>query len=341
MLFFFSGLGAFNGLLLSFYFMFLAKPRSQSNIFLGVLLFMLSVRVAKSVFYFFMADISYTFLQVGLTACFLIGPFLYFYFASVSTQRPQSSLHWKQHLYVHIPIILLINILYPFESNIELWDPYIIKGIYVVWTVYAICALYQIRDVIAKLFNKSKKIDKFEFWLLSIWGGLVPVLAAYFFCGIASYILGAMLFSFFFYILFVLLAFRFNKEPFSIAKNQKYGRKKVKNAESLIASLTNLMEVEKVYQNPLLNLHGLAARLNILPHTLSQLLNENLDIGFSQYLNQYRIKEACAIIKEKKNQKFEAIGYDVGYNSKSTFYAAFKKITGTTPAKFNSNHTVA
>ena len=70
--------------------------------------------------------------------------------------------------------------------------------------------------------------------------------------------------------------------------------------------------------------------------SIAQLLNENLEKGFSQYLNEYRIKEACEIIKGDNNLKFESIGYNVGYNSKSTFYTAFKKITGTTPAKFKT-----
>ena len=94
------------------------------------------------------------------------------------------------------------------------------------------------------------------------------------------------------------------------------------------------MDNEKLHRNPLLKLSDLASKLHILPHTLSQLLNENMEKSFSQFLNEYRIKEACELIKENDNRKLETIGYDVGYNSKSTFYAAFKKITGTTPAKF-------
>jgi len=334
LLFFFSGLGAFNGFLMSFYFIFLAKPKSQSNKFLGLFLFMLSVRVAKSIFYFFNPDLAYSFLQLGLTGCFFIGPFLYFYFASVSNEKVKSKLQWKEHLYILTPIALLVNILIPFETNIEVWNLYVIRGIYTVWFVYSICALYQVKDLQQKVFNKREKVDKFDFWLLSIWIGNMLILAAYLFRGITSYILGALLFSFLFYLLFILLIYRFQKKPYSITNKQKYGRRKVENAEELIFKLNNIMDNEKLYRNPLLKLQGLASKLNVLPHTLSQLLNENLEKGFSQYLNEYRIREACEIIMEEKNHKFESIGYDVGYNSKSTFYTAFKKITGTTPAKY-------
>ena len=338
LLFFFSGLGAFNGFLLSFYFIFWAKPKSLSNQFLGIFLLMLSVRVLKSVFFYFNPDLAYPFLQLGLTGCFFIGPFLYFYFASVASQKETSTLRWKEHLYVLTPVILFINILFPFETNIGLWRTYLIKGIYYVWLMYSIAALYQVRNIFQKVVQKTGKIDRFDFWLLSIWIGNILILFAYLFCGIGSYILGALLFSFLFYILVILLFYRFQKVPYSIPHKQKYGRKKIENSEELILRLNDMMESEKLYRNPLLKLQGLATRLHILPHTLSQLLNENLEKGFSQYLNEYRIKEACKIIMEDNNLKFETIGYDVGYNSKSTFYSAFKKITGTTPAKFREKN---
>ena len=153
LLFFFSGLGAFNGFLLSFYFIFWAEPKSQSNKFLGAFLLMLSIRVLKSVFFYFIPDIDYSFLQLGLTGCFFIGPFLYFYFASV-TNKKDTKLYWKEHLYVLSPIILLINILFPFETNIGLWRPFIIKGIYAVWSIYSIFASYQIRNLLPRIFNK-------------------------------------------------------------------------------------------------------------------------------------------------------------------------------------------
>jgi len=336
LLFFFSSLGAFNGFLLSFYFFFWAKPKSRANRFLGAFLFMLSVRVAKSVIFYFNPEIAYSFLQIGLTACFFIGPFFYFYFASVSNRKAKPSVRWKEHLFVLAPIILLVNVLFPFETNYEMWNTFVIRGIYGVWIAYSFLGIYQIRDVFQKLVSKTEKIDRFDFWLIGISIGNVLVLAAYLFSGIESYILGALLFSFLFYILLVLVFYRFQKEPYSIVSKQKYGRKKIENANELIAQLNTIMEEEKLYKNSLLKLPALAAKLNVLPHTLSQLLNEELKKGFSQYLNEYRIAEACAIIKEDNGSNFESIGYDVGYNSKSTFYSAFKKITGTTPAKFKA-----
>ncbi len=75
LLFFFSALGAFNGIVLGLYFLFFAKPKHISNSFFGAFLLMLSIRVGKSVFFHFNTDLSFHYLQLGLTACFFIGPF--------------------------------------------------------------------------------------------------------------------------------------------------------------------------------------------------------------------------------------------------------------------------
>ena len=49
LLFFFSSLGAFNGLVLSIYFFFFAPKKQLSNFLLGGLLLVLSIRIGKSV----------------------------------------------------------------------------------------------------------------------------------------------------------------------------------------------------------------------------------------------------------------------------------------------------
>lgn len=112
-------------------------------------------------------------------------------------------------------------------------------------------------------------------------------------------------------------------------------------ADSFVARLESLMKTEELYKNPNLKLSDLATKMNISAHQLSQLLNDNLEKSFSTYINEYRINEACERILTDTNLKIEEIGYEVGFNSKSTFFTTFKRIKNTTPLlyreKFSAN----
>lgn len=121
-----------------------------------------------------------------------------------------------------------------------------------------------------------------------------------------------------------------------MSRQVKYGNKRINETEAdqLIKQLNELMNKEELFIDPDLKLPYLAQRLNILPHTLSQLLNENLNKNFTSFINEYRIEFAKKMIQTEAHLKLEAIGYDCGFNSKSTFYSTFKKLTGTTPASF-------
>ncbi|MBY0574727.1 MAG: helix-turn-helix domain-containing protein, partial [Undibacterium sp.] len=64
------------------------------------------------------------------------------------------------------------------------------------------------------------------------------------------------------------------------------------------------------------------------------LINDNVKKSFSLYVNEFRVNEAKTILLEAKAMKMDDIAATCGFNSLSTFYAVFKKQTGTTPAKF-------
>jgi len=162
---------------------------------------------------------------------------------------------------------------------------------------------------------------------------------SYYFAGWGSYILGALLFSFMFYLMCMLLVSMKRKDSLLLKSQASYKDKKIDptKAKELITSLQQLMVTEQCFKNPNLKLPDLAQRLNILPHTLSQLLNDNMNVGFSEYVNQWRIKEAKHLIATHKNHKLDAISYACGFNSTSTFYTTYKKMEGVTPAKYRDS----
>lgn len=100
--------------------------------------------------------------------------------------------------------------------------------------------------------------------------------------------------------------------------------------------LLTLMDEEKPYIDPEITVEKLSKRLAISEKHLSQVLNENLHLNFNNFVNKYRIEEAKRKIVDPKEKDFVIlkIAYDVGFNSKSVFNAAFKKFTGLSPSEY-------
>ncbi len=336
LLFFFSALGAFNGLFLGLYFLFLTKPKHISNRFLGMLLLMLSFRIGKSVVFYFNPDLAFIYLQIGLSACFFIGPFLYFYIRSMLEPKSKIRTTWKYHIALMLPIIIIVGILYPFEFHIQLWRPYIINGIYLQWFFYSIASGWVLRPKLKTLFTSPKKLDTRNVWILSVFLGNLLIWAAYFFTHITFYLVGALTFSFLFYLLAFLLFFgKKNKQNLFIPEH-RYTTRKIQPSEAnpILEKLQELMSEEEPYTNADLKSSDIAKKVNVSVHQLSQLLNENLGKSFPSFINEYRIAKACNIIKSNTPLTLEAIGYECGFNSKSTFYSTFKRVTGVTPAQY-------
>lgn len=90
------------------------------------------------------------------------------------------------------------------------------------------------------------------------------------------------------------------------------------------------------FLNSQISLKSLANDLNLSEGYLSQLINNNYHGNFNDYINSFRISEAKKILADKTYDAYTiaAIGLECGFNSKSSFYDAFKKHTETTPSMY-------
>ncbi|MEP5611987.1 MAG: ABC transporter permease [Cyclobacteriaceae bacterium] len=111
----------------------------------------------------------------------------------------------------------------------------------------------------------------------------------------------------------------------------------------ILGKLDAIFEQENFHLRDDASLTKLAEELGATTHHLSQVLNESKKIGFQDLLAQYRIREACRLLKEddQSNIKIENIAAMVGYNSKSAFNTAFKKRTGKTPSEYRESKDVS
>jgi AraC-like DNA-binding protein len=103
--------------------------------------------------------------------------------------------------------------------------------------------------------------------------------------------------------------------------------------------LRRFMNEEKPYLEPTLSLQDLANKLGIPSRELSILINHHLSKHFFDFVNEFRIERAKEILSDptKRDLTILEILYEVGFNSKSSFNTAFKKITGFTPTQFRKD----
>lgn len=109
-------------------------------------------------------------------------------------------------------------------------------------------------------------------------------------------------------------------------------------AERYLKRLREVMESERPYADGELTLQKLAGRLSIPAQHLSQTVNGRLNQSFTDFVNAYRVAEAKRKLTDPslKHYSVLAIAEEVGFNSKSSFNAVFKKQTGLTPSEFRT-----
>lgn len=93
------------------------------------------------------------------------------------------------------------------------------------------------------------------------------------------------------------------------------------------------MSADKLYMDANLSLRVLAKHIASYPNYVSQTLNGKLGRTFFDFINGWRIREAMPRLAASDEQVTN-IAYDVGFNSRSSFYNAFKKETGETPTQY-------
>lgn len=112
-------------------------------------------------------------------------------------------------------------------------------------------------------------------------------------------------------------------------------------ARTLTEDLDRLMREQTPYLNQKLDLDGLAALLSISDKKLSALLNQQLNMGFSEYVNSHRVHHFIRSLESGQWKHLSLLGLaeQCGFSSKTTFYRAFKLVKGCTPSEFVvSNH---
>lgn len=335
-LFFLAGLGVFNGLLLALYFLFFIKPRKWVNALFGLMVLMLCIRIGKSLFFVFM-DVPRIYRQIGLSACIMVGPLLYLYVRSLlkKVERPGGA-DWL-HLLLPLGAITIVGALWPYETHPDFWNQQVVTGIYAVWIVYTIASCRLVIPLLSAVFKRESTV--LENWLLLVVSCMLLLCVVYNLAYYGfPYVSGPLLFSAVFYLMTGFLISRKNRSVILRQDPVKYQNQKISDdqADALLRRLANVMDKRQIYLHQKIKLAQLAESVDATPHEVSQVINDRLGISFNQYINEYRVRKACILLREIDHLTIEGIGQEVGFNSRSAFYKAFKEIKQQTPSEFKA-----
>lgn len=116
---------------------------------------------------------------------------------------------------------------------------------------------------------------------------------------------------------------------------EKYSRSALSPelAQALIDETQSLMDQDQLYLDSRLSLASLAERLKVSTNYLSQAINQRTEQNFFDFVNSYRIRHSMKLLGEQKKSVID-VAMDSGFNSKSAFYAAFKKHQSMTPGQY-------
>jgi len=125
------------------------------------------------------------------------------------------------------------------------------------------------------------------------------------------------------------------KEQDKIQSPKKQPETKI---DEIAARIIRTMEQDKLYQEADLTLQNLADRIQLPSYQVSQAINDGMNKNFYDLVNSYRVEEAKRLLLDSKNNNFTilSVGFEAGFNSKTTFNTVFKKFTGLTPSEFRA-----
>ncbi len=352
-------LGAFQGIILGGL---LAIDGKRSNRILAIILFFFTYRLLVQSAFIQLGwnSVDHWTYQVFFDYNWVYGSLIYFYVASYL--NPDFT--WKrQDLWHFIPLIIEFTFSNWVKYQNYYWNgstsslPFLGAESYVLWVqtpfkfvVASVLILFYISKSKQLLRQLSNNKD------LSLQASglqwIRQILAAYQAFSILILITVLVDYSFFdyafrpFYIIpiyavMAIITYWLGLQGF-IHKKDIPLKKLNRNNESLLqpiaVRLNKLMEEQQPYLDPDLNLNQLAELLEVKPYLLTQTLNQVIQKKFSDYINEYRIKEVKRLFNDPNFDHYTllAIANEAGFNSKATFNRIIKKHTGKSPTQLRS-----
>ena len=123
--------------------------------------------------------------------------------------------------------------------------------------------------------------------------------------------------------------------PTPLALKRPHRASPVVTDPAALADVERFMAEQQPFLDPELTIRTLARRIGIGQRELSALFNQQLGLHFFDYVNSYRVDKAAALLAQEANRSTTVldIAHKSGFNTKSSFNAAFSKHRGETPTQ--------
>ncbi|WKN45117.1 helix-turn-helix domain-containing protein [Tunicatimonas pelagia] len=334
--------------------------RKRINGYILVFIALLAVGLLGRVLYLtgLVAD-NYRWVIFSEFATLLFGPTIYLFTQSALLKRPASYHHgWHYLPAVLFNVGVVFTFMLPSDETLQMRaasgeqfrNIVLFVGVGLVFNltywVMSVRSFQQFRRTLSSEMSYMIKTKFFLLFLLAIGGCMLTWLVLY-----VGGIFGLPMFnrvvwqviwiSIALLILFIAVYALQAPELFTVVppvESPKYAQSKFSATEldALKDRLEQLMAAKKPYLNRKLLKSELANLLGVSSPELARLLNERIGMNFFEYVNYYRIKEFIELAKTDRAQEltFFGLAQEAGFNSKTTFNKAFKKIVGRSPSEY-------
>lgn len=110
--------------------------------------------------------------------------------------------------------------------------------------------------------------------------------------------------------------------------------------DSIYEQILKKMIVEKRYREQDYTAGKLAAEIGTNTRYISATVNQRFGKNFASLIGGFRIREAVFMLTDRRyrNKTIGEIATECGFANRQSFYVAFNKIHGTTPARYREDY---
>ncbi len=336
-----------------------AYPDRRSNRFLAGFIAILGITLFDQ-YGLITGDYVNLSLLVGLAWPFtaLLMPVLYLYAYTLTTRIPL-----RGYQYGHFALfVLYVIVLVPFYASpsankltiiygdlpygYQLWQvPFLSMFMSVQTIVYTILSFRIIRKHNQQLELSLSDTSGINLnWIKTLFLGFLLALLVSTFSSLgpdafdtSQMVMHLIFTGLLFYLGYRALKQHSSEEPIAIAPKYETSKLDEGISDAIAEHLKKVMSEQKPWQKDNLKLEDLALLGGVKSHLLSQVLSTRCNQNFYEFVNSYRINDYCLQIEKDSTLSTTDLVFRVGFNSRTAFYRAFRRLKRMTPTEWRKS----